>query len=709
MKPRTSTSLFLVLWVTLSSATMTYAVLAFWVVLNPDGLGVVEALTMLLFAVLMLWVALGFWTATFGFVRELAMLFRSKAQRRPIGQTHHAGPLPKTAVVMPIYNESPAEVFAGVRAMVEQLQMTAQARHFDFFILSDTTDPDIWLREEAFWATTRAALSGEVGLYYRHRTDNTYRKSGNIRDFCERWGSQYRYMVVLDADSLLEGPTLVEMVRRMELDPQIALVQAPPAPVNRLSFFARMQQFSARVYGQVFNSGFALWVQDDGNYWGHNAIIRIEPFMDHCGLPKLPGVPPLGGEILSHDFVEAAMLREAGWKVVLDHDLQGSYEQCPTNLIDFAKRDQRWCQGNLQHTRLAAAYGVHIISRLHLTMGVMSYASSLLWAMFLVLAVLLGIGVGQSAPGAFPLFGLERYLPITYTPGAVWLFILTMAMLMIPKAYGYIIALTQPRVLRTLGGPGRLLVSVLLETLVSVIVAPIFMAFHSTFVVGTLLGHSTHWGTQRRSETVLHFRDALSAHAMHTIVGFCALILVDQLAPQLMLWLSPVLFGLIFSVPISILLSSATVGRKLRQWGLLLIPEEYQPPDILLRQRRHAAHHYRAVQDAPHAFTRMVVDPALNRLHATMLREQHAPGGQTKLSPEMHRLRKIALAGGPAHLTQKERKLLISDAATIEWLHREAWIDWPVGLLDRVASTAHKQSALGPLTPPAPEVMTGTS
>lgn len=689
MKPRTSTSLFMVLWLTLSSATMVYALLAFWLIIAPGGLGVVEIITMALFAVLMLWVALGFWTATLGFIREVAMLFQSKAKRRPIGQQHHSGPLPKTALIMPIYNESPPEVFAGVRAIIEQLQMTAQAEAFDFFVLSDTTDPDIWLREEGFFSSLRVALQGSVGLYYRHRADNTYRKSGNIRDFCERWGSQYRYMIVLDADSLVEGPTLVEMVRRMELDDRIALLQAPPTPVNRMSFFARLQQFSARVYGHVFNSGFSLWVQDEGNYWGHNAIIRIEPFMDHCGLPKLPGSPPLGGEILSHDFVEAAMLRDAGWKVVLDHDLQGSYEQCPTNMIDFAKRDQRWCQGNLQHIRLAAAHGVHTMSRLHLAMGVMSYVSSLLWACFLILAVMLGLGVGTSGPNAT--MGLDRYLPAQYAPGALWLFIFTMAMLLVPKAYGYIIALTQPKLLEKLGGPWRLLGSVTLETLVSVIVAPIFMAFHSTFVVSTLLGHSIQWSTQRRSEATLHIRDAFSAHALHTIVGLCGFVLVDRVTPQLMLWLSPVLFGLIFSVPISLLLSSADAGRRLRRWGLLLIPEEYQPPDILLRQRRHAKHNDHTLRNAPHPFTQAVVDPVFNQLHATLLREQMAIA--PTLSPELNRLRKIALAGGPAHLSQKERKQLISDPDTMQWLHREAWHDWPVGLLERVAATAHKQSA----------------
>jgi hypothetical protein len=323
-------------------------------VFHTDGLSPMELLLLLLYTILFSWICMSFWTAFMGFFVILFGRDRWAISRQPAAPPDPAAPPPRTAILMPIYNEDSERVFAGLRAIHRSLADTGQLDGFDFFILSDTRDPDVWVEEELRWQDMVRALDGKGRIFYRNRPENTSRKSGNLEDFCTRWGGHYRYMIVLDADSIMKGETLVEMVRLMERHPGVALIQTPPVPVNRESLFARILQFASSIYGRMFTAGLNYWQLGESNYWGHNAIIRVQPFLDHCGLPKLPGREPFGGEILSHDFVEAALLRRAGWEVWLAYDLEGSYEEIPPTLIDYAKRDRRWCQGNLQHSAAGA-------------------------------------------------------------------------------------------------------------------------------------------------------------------------------------------------------------------------------------------------------------------------------------------------------------------------------------------------------------------
>src|SRR5581483_10558213 len=265
--------------------------------------------------------------------------------------------LPRTAIVMPVYNEEHGRGMAGLKGTYESLEQTGLLQHFDFFILSDTTDPDTWVSEELAFAELRTQVSDPERLVYRNRRENTERKTGNIADFCANWGERYRYMIVFDADSVMTGTSLVNLVRLMEANPHVGIVQAPPLPINRRTLFGRIHQFAMQAYSLIFISGLNFWQGGAANYWGHNAIIRIRPFVEHCRLPKLPGKEPLGGSILSHDFVEAAFMRRAGWKVYLASELRGSYEEMPSSLIGYAARDRRWCQGNLQHLKLLGTPG----------------------------------------------------------------------------------------------------------------------------------------------------------------------------------------------------------------------------------------------------------------------------------------------------------------------------------------------------------------
>ena len=362
-------------------ATTAFAVHRLHTVLRVDGISSFENLTEILFVILFAWISASFWLACFGVFARWRGITLPTAPRLSASQAS-APTSSRTAILMPVYNEDVARFFSGVLAICESIGPSVE---FDFFILSDSTNPAFWGEEKRAWESLRESLPGNT-IYYRRRAENKGRKSGNIQDFCENWGALYDYMVVLDADSLMTGATLKRLVRMMDGNPRTALIQAPAQLAGRHSLFARIQQFASSIYGPIYNAGLS-WLQGkDGNYWGHNAIIRIRPFMRHCGLPKLPGPPPFGGEIMSHDFVEAALLRRAGWDVWMAPDIGGSYEAPPPTIHDHLKRDRRWCQGNLQHLGVVFAQGLRLPSRLHLLLGIMSYLSSPLWLLLLIVS-----------------------------------------------------------------------------------------------------------------------------------------------------------------------------------------------------------------------------------------------------------------------------------------------------------------------------------
>jgi membrane glycosyltransferase len=640
---------------TLMLLTLASTALGTWIfvrLIARDGMSLADYPLAALFAILFLWVVFSFWTATMGLIAKL----RGDQTRLASSATDaDAGELPRTAILMPVYNEDPISVFAGLRAMIRSLHETGHGKFFDVFVLSDTTDPDIWLEEEHTWAKLVAELTFDSRVFYRHRAKNLARKSGNIADFCTRWGDHYPYMVVLDADSVMDGATVVEMVRRMERDPEIGILQVPPTPVNRQSVFARMQQFAARVYGPVFVEGFALWSQHDGNYWGHNAIIRIHPFIEHCDLPILPGEGPLGGEILSHDFVEAALMRRAGWKVCLAHDLDGSYEECPTTILDFAQRDQRWCQGNLQHIKLLLADGFHLASRLHLSMGVMAYVASPLWLLFLILSILGALIEGKwFATGASAAAG-------------VMLFVATMAMLLLPKLWGVIALSQQPQRVDGHGGWWGATASVLVETSISVLVAPIMMLLHSYFVVSTLVGHKVSWNAQSRDDRGVSLRDAIAVHYPHTLIGLAVSLGLWRWAPGLLPWMSPVLLGMVVSIPLSMFLGSVNLGKRMAAWKLFVTPEEIARPAVLQWQREALA---AARSDRSKLFASVLYDPAFYALHVGILRatECHVPVSAEQLEGVLETLRSSdAKAVSPA-----DRRAVLNDARALERLHIHA-------------------------------------
>jgi membrane glycosyltransferase len=587
-------------------------------------------------------------------------------------------PLAGTAIIVPVCNEDVSRVFEGLRVIYRSVQEARQLEHFDFFILSDSDQPNQWIQEEVAWVELCKQVGGLGRIFYRKRRQAINRKSGNVADFLRRWGRNYRYMVVLDADSLMTGRSLVRLVALMEKNPAVGIIQTAPRIVNGRALYARLQQFANRLYSPLFLAGLNYWQQHDGNYWGHNAIIRVQPFMEYCCLPDLPGREPIGGRILSHDFVEAALMRKAGWQVWMASDLEGSYEEGPPTLIDSAKRDRRWCQGNLQHSWLLFARGFRSTNRVHLLLGIMAYVASPLWLLFLLISsidvfrVVLNGGFA-TLPEAFA--SVLGY--VVEVPEALILFAFTLLLLFLPKALSVIVTLRDRELTKAFGGPARLVASALLETVVSVLAAPIHMLFNSKFVIFTLLGQGVSWITQRRgpAEDDTDWREAILTHAGHTVFGLVWGVSAFILVPSFFWWLSPVLTGLVFSIPLSIFLSKVSFGRAARRLGLFLTPEEAHPVYELRRLRQNLAECYKQLRPIEplrddYGLLQAVLDPYVNAVHVSLLR-QRRPSEEAR-EYFLH-LRQRLLAEGPGGLTTKEKMALLLDAESMIWLHRELW------------------------------------
>ena len=549
-------------------------------ILRANSLTVLEVVILLLFVVTFGWIVVSFWSALAGFLLQWL-------RRDPLTLARQA-PVPampihtRTAVVMPVYNEETRRVIAGFEATLRGLAATGEARHFDFFLLSDSTDEQVARTECAAWQALRERLPAALReqVFYRRRTRNTGRKVGNLKDFCERWGSHYEHMIVLDADSVMRADCLLDLVRLMQANPRCGLIQTVPIPVRATTFFGRFVQFAAAMYSPMLATGMSFWQMDAANYWGHNAIIRTRAFIEHCGLPALPGKPPLGGDILSHDFVEAAMLRRAGWQVLLRADLGGSYEEIPSNMLDYAKRDRRWVQGNIQHLGLLNAQGLHPVSRVHFLFGAVAYIASLLWLLMLVLS---------TADAVFRALHSEIYFanayqlfpdwPIVRTELIITLVVMTVALLLLPKGLGVLIALRDRR--RAFGGAWRILCGALVEMLFAILIAPLMMVFHAWFVISILLGRNVSWDAQVREGRPVPWAEALLRTLAGTLVALAWGLFTWWVAPMFFWWLTPILAGLILAAPIVRYSSSLTLGRVMRRLGVFVTPDEACPEPVL--------------------------------------------------------------------------------------------------------------------------------
>jgi len=647
--------------------TVAIAVWLLWRTFSPEGISVLEWIQIVLFVLLFQQVATGFWLAMFGFLTFLrggdpARIDRTIEPARP-----QNGPRSATAIVIPVYNEDVARVFRAVEAMWDGLRAEGAEDGFDFFILSDSNRPESWLREETAWLEVCRKLHAFGRIFYRKRRTPRNGKSGNVADFCRRWGARYRYMVVLDADSVMTGRLLTRLVAMMDRNERVGLIQTAPRLVLGNTLFRRMQQFAARVYTPLFAGGSNYWHLFGANYWGHNAIVRIQPFIEFCDLPDLPDPDARKRHILSHDTVEAALMRKAGFDVWFAYEEDGSYEEGPPNLPDSLARDRRWCQGNLQHFWFLFAPKIDFANRFHIWMGLMGYLSSPLWLLFLVV-------------GSIDLAWKHRISLLSALPGsgvslsgeAVGVLVVaTFALLFVPKILSLIAAL---RNARQYGGPVRMVLSVLLETAVWTLFAPSLMLTYTRFVVSNLLGIQVKWNTQNRSENEgLTLRQSLRTFWFPPVLGISVIVLLGVQAPYELWLLSPILAGWLLTPFLAWLTSKPGLGIRARGLGLFVIPEEL-PESTPLELR------FVAGMETPReddwslpwgGLARAVVDPLTHAVHVALLRNRQALSEETE--GYLEELRVKLLDDGPEALDLRQQMALLWDAESLQWLHREFW------------------------------------
>ena len=528
-----------------------------------------------LFALLFAWVSAGFFTAMMGFVVQLRGDKHALSLSAARHQTLHADA--RTAIIMPICNEQVSTVFAGLRATYESLTTTGASGLFDVYVLSDSSDLAVRDAELAAWRELRDTLGEGSRIHYRWRQRRTRRKAGNVADFCRRWGKNYRYMVVLDADSVMSGDCLVTMVKLMEAHPKAGIIQTAPQASGLETIHARSQQFAGRTTGRLFTTGMQFWQLGESHYWGHNAIIRVEPFMKHCGLADLPGTGGLSGHIMSHDFVEAALMRRAGYHTWLVPGLAGSYEQQPPNLLEELKRDRRWCQGNLQNARLIAEPGLHSVHRAMLATGAMAYVSAPLWLASVLLGAAVWLFSGRTS--LIPAQGL----PIEMI--ALW--IGTVTMLLLPRALG-VVAIVMKGEQALYGGTFALARGAVLEAALSVLQAPIRMVAHSIFVIVALTGLKLDWKSPPREAAAVSWRDAAGSLGVIFGVVLVAMIAALLLAPAGAVWLMPVALPLLLAMPLVVATGRPALGAWVRAKGMLVTPEEASTPEVLRDAWRYA-------------------------------------------------------------------------------------------------------------------------
>jgi len=514
------------------------------------------------------WTVLGFWNAVIGTwlmvarrdpVREVAEFWLPHLADRPINSP--------TAITMTIRNEDPERAFARILAIRQSLDETGYGNNFDVFVLSDTDDPQVADREEAVFADHRHELDGNGRAFYRRRSDRAGFKAGNVWNFVQRWGADYDFMVPLDADSAMSGPTIKRLVAAMEANPRIGILQSLVVGSPSLSAFARLFQFGMRHGMRSFTLGSAWWQSDCGPFWGHNAVIRVQPFKRHCDLPVLQGRPPLGGHLLSHDQIEAVLMRRGGYDVRVVPVESESWEENPVTLIDYMQRDQRWCNGNMQYWSLLGMRGLPFVSRAQLIQAVMMYLASPAWMLMVAMAIYMTL---TEAAGGF-----NHQL-------AIWLFVAMMFMSLAPKIAGGVFVFFNSGEVARYGGRPRFLGAMLIEIVFSMLIAPIVAFRISLFLIGLLFGRKISWGGQSRDAYTVTFADALRNFWAPTAFGAIITGLLVIYAPSALPWALPVVTGLLVSIPLAIFSSSSTLGWLMARYRIAAVPEELATPKLLI-------------------------------------------------------------------------------------------------------------------------------
>lgn len=554
---------------TLNLLTLAALLAGFAHVLAAGGWTVADVAIFVAFLFGAPWTVLGFWNAAIGLwllharkdgLAEVAPFAAAGEQATPLAL--------RTAVLMTLRNEDPARAFRRLKVVKDSLDATGEGVWFDYFVLSDTNDPAVAGAEAALAEAWSREIGEPARLTYRRRADNAGFKAGNLRDFCERWGERYELMLPLDADSVMAGETILGMARMMQAYPKLGILQSLVVGMPSHSAFARIFQFGMRQGMRPYTMGSAWWGGDCGPFWGHNALVRIAPFRDSCHLPVLPGGPPLGGAVMSHDQVEATLMRRAGYEVRVLPVEGGSWEENPPTMLDFAKRDLRWCLGNLQYLKLLDLPGLKPMSRFQLVWAILMFLGLPAWTLMIAL---------------LPLKVMEDRVVADYPVAlAVGLYVLFLAMYLSPKLAGFAdILLTRGGVGRY-GGAARFLASAVIEVLFAFLQGAVSSFRTTLFMIGLAFGKvRIGWNGQARDAYALSLTTAFAGLWPHLLFGAYLFVALGALSPAVLLWSLPLTAGYVLAIPFAMLTAWPSAGAWLARQGLCGIPEDFDMPPVL--------------------------------------------------------------------------------------------------------------------------------
>lgn len=551
-------------------ATMAALVLLSAMALSPGGLGLIDWLLLAAFVVTLPWSVIGFWNATIGF---LIMRFARDPVTMVVPAAAHARPddpiVHETAILLCIRNEAPGRIVRNLEPMLKGLVGSGEGPAFHLFVLSDTNMPEIGKAEEEAFGALGEKWGDEIAITYRRRSDNAGFKAGNIEDFCARWGSEYTFAITLDTDSVMAADAMLRLVRIMQVDPNLGILQGLVVGLPSTSAFARTFQFGMRLGMRSYTTGSAWWQGDCGPYWGHNAILRLAPFIAHCKLPVSERGGVLGGHILSHDQIEAVLMRRAGWEVrALPDEAVGGWEENPPTLLEFIRRDLRWCQGNMQYWQFLTLPGLKPVSRYQLIFALLMFVGSPAWMLLLVLGTL-GVSTAPT-PAAFIRSDI-----------ALWLFAVILFMWFAPKIATVIDVLLRPPARRAFGGGVRFILSVVAETIFFILLSPIMWFGHTLFLIGLLFGKAVGWIGQTRDDHAVPVAAAARQLWPQTVFGAISVAMLAATVPTAIPYALFIAGGLVLSIPLAVATARPQLGRWMARVGIGRLPEETSPPEIL--------------------------------------------------------------------------------------------------------------------------------
>ena len=559
-----------VLFAVLFAATMAGILRLAALALAPGGFDIIDITLLALFAVTLPWMVAGFWNAVIGFLivrlaaDPIAAVVPAAARIRgdePVTVS--------TAILLCIRNELPERMIRNLEPMLAGLDIAGCGERFNLYVLSDTSDAKIAGDEEACFAAFTARWRDRVAITYRRRTVNTAYKAGNIREFCERWGGKHDFAVTLDADSFMTADAVLRLVRIMQADPKLGILQGLIVGLPSTSAFARVFQFGMRLGMRSYTIGSAWWQGDCGPYWGHNAVLRLKPFIAHCALPVLSGNGTEDRHILSHDQIEAVLMRAAGYDVrVLPQEDLG-WEENPPTLLEFIRRDLRWCQGNMQYWRFLSLPGLKPVSRYQLALAILMFIGSPAWIGLLVLGTL--ALAFSDTPASF-----------IRADAGMTLLVCVLVMWFSPKIASAIDILLRPELRRAFGGTGLFIINYVIETVYSILLCPILWFGHTIFLTGLLFGREIGWIGQTRDDHAVPFTQALHNLWPHTLLGCAALGLLAVTQPAAIPYALLLAAGPALAIPFAMMTAWPLLGSFAARIGIGRLPEETARPAVLL-------------------------------------------------------------------------------------------------------------------------------